>query len=784
MEYFVIILLIGLAIGYFVYQNMPSTKFKKANDLLQNGDIAAALQAFEALKEAHDDAGAQIAAIKLQLAKQTANQSQNTEKILAAFNEVLQVRPAIQRESINTANFTGSEQAANREIAKIHYVEVQNLLKNGKNAAAVPALEKTVAASNNIADLATIETHCRETLAKIFYANGTTAEAKKQYAESLACYEKAVAHLQWFAPETIARSPELKQAYSRTICRFCLVEIKQGKTPNDVFLTEIIEKNIAQTEYRDEVCFRYAHALAKQGNITKASKYIAFVRKHNAESQKLKTYCQESYTQQAVKEIEQLNNAVFGNDSDATISVYNRLNTILRVVEKGLPHLTKDVEKTKNYLFSKIINLYFENKQFENLIAHIATFDNFYAYPELLKNMGIACLRLVLDKKLTTTNYQLVVSTWLTAIHADQIMVQSLDATEWDDDYNFTLVDSIGAHSAYKNEVENINFDAVSSTNISIGATQRELITLFEKALNEISDEQLANTAQSFYADEKNALNQIIKTAKLKAVYAPPFFAKKYGLNEPVLQFLAKDFERKGDIDVLPVGLKYCADKKPLVFEQYSIIQQCLEQSVKAIQQNDYELLESQNTQENIDVLNKFTKFSTRFEQELIAAFDALIYENDDEDVIDLFEEAIELSPSKEQLKYKCAEFIGDLCRTILTENGNEIKGLRWTVRALNIYPESSINARLAVVLINNNLMNIINGETNQLQTIYQLCDEIHQLRSNALRTSLKDLANNRQRLLDQLGPVVQRQLNSSDLTTSGLNLKNCLTYMKKLSRV
>jgi molecular chaperone DnaK len=415
--------------------------------------------------------------------------------------------------------------------------------------------------------------------------------------------------------------------------------------------------------------------------------------------------------------------------------LYDDFDNIGTTIKKGFPELSKKVDKFKPYLFSRLIGEYFENEAFEQLIAHITTFEDFYKRPELLKNVGIACLRMANNQQITKANYEIIISTWLTAVYSDRVILNSLEITDWDDDYTFTLLNSIGSKYAFENEVENVNFEEVSDNNICIGETQRQLVSFFETALNEIPNASLGKKVQVFYNTEKEATEKIIATISTEIIYAAPHFAKKHDLNGNILKHLVTEFKAEQDTNILEVGLLYSEGKQPAIFESYQTAQNFVSNALHAIKNKRSTTLDNQNIDRNKNALAQFPKMGENFEAEMNREFHTIAQEETENvAMITLFEKAIDISSNKEQLRGKCADFIANLVISKVNDgNMNNEKALSYLIKAYGLSKNNHKVLNNLATIVRFNCSDMLNGDI-----------------SDATRKKLEDLATIKNGLLTQ----------------------------------
>ena len=532
---FAVVIVVGI-ISYFIYANLPETKYQEAIDLLNQGKTNLGLTELQNIIEKHDQAGLKIAEVKFQKALKTIEQN-HFDNAIKDLMDVLDVRKNIRRTTINKSGFQSLEGKVKAEIAKLHHQKAENYLQSGKYDLATKEFNETLVWCDNSTQ--SIKNHSIGILAKIGYDLGKKNEIDGYFKIAFAEYQKAINYYL-----SIGFKEQCEEIYSRIeICN-----LKQGFEPDLDKINSLIYKSFNS---KKELLFRYAHYLVRKDEIEKCENIINYYFKedNSKDITKLRSYCKEFYIVKALIEVEKINKILFDDNVDASSSLYDQIDTIVPIIKKGLPNLSRDVDKLKSYLFSKLISQYFTVNEYDKVIKHISKYPNFYQEPELLKNIGIACLRKANDNEITTSNFEYIISTWLTTVYSDKVILNSLETTSWDDDYTFTLIDSIG--SEYYNEVnlENVNYEDVSESNISIGAVQRELVSYFETALNNISNSRLSLQVHEFYYAEKEALEKIIKTLDDDIFYAAPHFAKEHGLNDEILVALASSFEYNKDVN-------------------------------------------------------------------------------------------------------------------------------------------------------------------------------------------------------------------------------------------
>jgi tetratricopeptide (TPR) repeat protein len=635
-----------LVFSYIIYIGLPSTKYKSALKSLNNGQRVIAIQKLTNLIEKHDEAGLELAKIKLTIVKENILNKKNDE-IINELKDILLIRQNIRRVSINKKGFEEVEILTKDLIAKIYFKIAVEYLKKSEVSLAEKFFNETIKYGNRLTVKEVNKSF--DSLIKIYYDKGKYCEKSSDFKRAITHYKKAISYSDNFK--------DYKNIYEISV-RIEICKLKLNEDPDLSILKYLDDCSI---KVKEDLLFRLSLNYAKNNSIDKCYEVLRTHFKDldkNSDLISLSNYCQEYYKNKALAQIEKINNILYSEKWEDIEEIYKDIDNAVAITIKGFPALG-DVSKIKPYLFSKLINLYFNKFLFEKVIDHIITFPKFYEEPELLKNAGIACLRIADDQLITNNNFKTIISIWLTAVYSNKVILNSLASTTWDDDISFTLVDSIGSRYI-THDVENVNYDEVTDDNISIGNTQRELIQVFELAINNIPDKNLFTKVQTFYNFEKDSIEGIISTIKEEIFFATPSFAITYGLNNQILNQLAKEYDTKKDTNILEIGLNFIKDDKPYVFKQYNNLKNFISGLLNSISKQD--LSELRKLKKNITILDFSPSSKKLLEGKVLKALDNIIKEHEDERIIDIFDEVIYIFSDSDQLKYQFANFIVDLC--------------------------------------------------------------------------------------------------------------------------
>ena len=186
-----------------------------------------------------------------------------------------------------------------------------------------------------------------------------------------------------------------------------------------------------------------------------------------------------------------------------------------------------------------------------------------------------------------------------------------MEDTTWDDNYTFTLYEAIGSNYSQHEEIpDNVNYDEISESNISIGATQRELLQQFETIIHkEIEDTSLSKLVNDFYDKEKEAIEKIIEIVDSDIFFATPYFAISNGLNNQIIKELDNDYHNYSNEDVLEAGVPTSKFKLTVVY-QYFFANDLVDKVITAINNENPTAIKNLNTKNNKKWIEKFDNIS------------------------------------------------------------------------------------------------------------------------------------------------------------------------------
>ncbi len=776
-------LIIVAIVGYLNYQSLPNTRFEKAQNLINAKNYVQAINILNVIFDKHVDAPAKLAECKFNLGKQA---SAKPEKV-KFFNEVVEIRKRISK-SVSITKFEGIEANALFEIAKIQYEETKgDIDKLNQNIKFINTANKKGSES----DFSSLKKKHFYDLADSHFKKATDKEKLDKLSEAIQSYNTG---------KDYAEKSDNKTVKNNSVTRIVICQLKRNDKIN---LDNISEIGNSDKSYQKELYYRYAIQLLKNNEYTEAEKVISSnLNFQSSDIDKLSEILKVEKNNNAVKKIVEINTSIKklqkkSLSTEELKALYDSLDKTINDVRVLDKQVSEKISALKPTLFNRLLTHYISEEKFGNAISIIQKYPKFWESPELLKNMGICCYGYTSKGLLTELNYQTVISAWLTSVFSDRVILKSLDDTTWDDNYTFTLVEAIGSnYSQHEETPDNVNYDDISESNISIGATQKELLQQFETIIQkEIQDANLSKLVNDFYDKEKQALEKVISIIENDIFFAAPHFAKQNGLNNEIIEELDNDYYNYSNEEALEAGVPYIKNSNSTVVYQYFYANDLIDKFKSAIKSENSIAIKNLNTKENKQLIEKFDSISELVEDKLFDSISSKISEDDEnEKLITVMEECILFSSQNAKLKHQYSNYVANYC--ISKVNKNEIENFKALTLMKGAYSSSPNNPKIVknfITLIRFNLMDILNDRTRKINEIYTILDWVKKNNmSQTYKQNSNELSTARREILQQLikaGADISlfdegsfsSIFSGHSLNSQGLKMKKVLTYLKEL---
>jgi hypothetical protein len=774
MEVVLILIAVGI-IGYVIYQTLPNQKFQKATALFDLGKLDETTKILNDIFEKHPDAPAKLAECKLKEGLNAKSKSDN--EAIKYFNEAIEIK---KRLPANASKFKYElvEAKACFEIAVIQFSNsnsVTHIESKVKSLKENLRYIETATKSDIEQDFAVLSKKHFSELALINFSFGIQSEKSNKLVEAIQHYSAA---------KDFAKQSSNSSIIYSSSTRIGISKLKNCEHIDSNIFDDINKSSI---EYKRDFFFRYAKKLLQEKDYLETEKVIS---KHlnfsSSAIDKLKEILKTYKVKDAIEKVNEINNdldQLYENSFpvEDVKNLYENLDKRIDEIESVIPKLTDKLKQLKPSLFNRLLTHYILEEQYGNAIALIQKYPSFWESPELLKNLGICCYGYTAQGNISQKNYQSIISNWLTAVYSDKVVLKSLEETNWDDDYTFTLTDSIGSNYQQHGSLpDNVNYDDITDSNISIGATQRELLQQFETLMHEkISDNSLARTVTDFYEGEKEAVQKVVSVINTEVLFAAPFFAMTHGINNEIIAELDNDYEEYSNEEALQAGVAYIKNKSESSVGKYSAAKELVSKLLSAIHNENLSDVKAVVADKQKSLIEEFETIKDSVEDSIYNAFALKIEEDEeDEDLIPLMNECIRLTTQNEKLKYQYSSYVADLC--ISKVNADKINNFKALNLMKDAYMHSKDNTRICkniITLIRYNLSDYLNDECNNVNEMFSTIDIIRQNKSKTFSENNMELRNELKKIDDSLKTqgssiVILSSKNITELSSHGIKLK------------
>lgn len=412
--------------------------------------------------------------------------------------------------------------------------------------------------------------------------------------------------------------------------RTTICQIKKGTSLNEEDVLKVLSY-VGFAKEKKDLSYRYCIWLIKN---TSAKNALDFIKEHLPNEDELIDICNNEYIVEAEASLAELNASIEDMTtgkmslSDAT-KLASKIDSYDATISPYLENVHSKIISLKESIQSYILSKSFEEGDYKLALKLLKdTGVSWFLDDIYLRNVAIACLGIAENGLLNKLNYKEVISYWLTAVYRDQLFVQSLDYTSWDDSYTFTLDNSMGGSKdeSFDTLPDNVNFDeAIEGSVISICEVQQSLLGRFEAAI-----ESLDNFYRQFYDTQKDAMDSLVKlNLDHPCMIAAPYLANntRKCINE-IKGTLDYEYDNYGNENILKVGLMYNLTSG--VYGDYKTATTAIDDCSKAILTKSVVQVNSAFCDSAIDSIREFPDLYSSFVVNLQNALTSLIKDEAD----------------------------------------------------------------------------------------------------------------------------------------------------------
>lgn len=412
--------------------------------------------------------------------------------------------------------------------------------------------------------------------------------------------------------------------------RTTICQLKKGTSLNEEDVLKVLSY-VGFAKEKKDLSYRYCIWLIKN---TSAKNALDFIKEHLPNEDELIDICNNEYIVEAEASLAELNASIEDMTtgkmslSDAT-KLASKIDSYDATISPYLENVHSKIISLKESIQSYILSKSFEEGDYKLALKLLKdTGVSWFLDDIYLRNVAIACLGIAENGLLNKLNYKEVISYWLTAVYRDQLFVQSLDYTSWDDSYTFTLDNSMGGSKdeSFDTLPDNVNFDeAIEGSVISICEVQQSLLGRFEAAI-----ESLDNFYRQFYDTQKDAMDSLVKlNLDHPCMIAAPYLANntRKCINE-IKGTLDYEYDNYGNEKILKVGLMYNLTSG--VYGDYKTATTAIDDCSKAILTKSVVQVNSAFCDSAIDSIREFPDLYSSFVANLQNALSSLIKDEAD----------------------------------------------------------------------------------------------------------------------------------------------------------
>lgn len=491
---------------------------------------------------------------------------------------------------------------------------------------------------------------------------------------------------------------------------------------------------IVPADIKKDIIYRYILRLLGVGRINEASDLA----ENNLRSPKIRALCESYKIRQVKSEIEELNKQLEDLNSgrmgfDSARQFLDSVDATIDTIAQTYPEHAGLKSKYKNAIQKYLLKAAFREQKYDiayNLLKKQKR--DFISDDTLFRNLAVACLGMMESGMLTQENYKEIIGVWLSAVYSDRLIVKSLDYTSWDDDYTFTLEDSLSQTYTYDNLPDNINFDDPSNNNIGIGQVQKSLLERSDAVLNSGDAMYYA-----FYREQISAMDAMAKYQLANSisedVISPclfPFIPERYKTH------LCDNLDNSED--ALEVGCQYGLTGGS--FDKYRIAHEYYERCVDSIKRL-------------ININTSFTKLRISAIRAFSGLFSNLVdesrkelanHQNNGKSYKDLLSpfSVICKALNDSQLSFTYTTFInGEIIPKMNANEMNSLPGLKVLFEAYKVYTgNTQLNGNISAIL-DNVMSDFVSGNDSESWEMVQAVVNYTNAFNSKLLDSIKDNA-------------------------------------------
>lgn len=445
---------------------------------------------------------------------------------------------------------------------------------------------------------------------------------------------------------------------------------------------------------REDLAYRYACYLIKSIRPAEAE---GIIKEYLPEENTLLNFCKNIYIKESEKYLSEFNQKLNSvrdgkmSTSDA-LKFFKEIDGYKAKIANNLQDTSAKFSKYKTQIRAYILNCFFNDEEYLKAFQALSKmYPNFIENDLAFRNLSVAAIGIIESDCQDEQQLRRAISLALSAIYSDKLFIASLDNTSWDDQFTFTLEDSLGrtVEDDYDTLPDNVNFETPfdgDNSIVSIKDVQNNLVIRIEKAIRELHP-----NLEEFCRQEKDALDKILElNMDEDFILATPNLASTVETAETSIKE-ALDYEYEQDYgnkeDVLAVGVMYGFTDND--YNEYRIAQQLLSVCKGTLTSS----VSAVKGAFALSIVNKIKAFDRLFSDLKAACSTAMNNSIRDKQgysqFLDFYEPICKAIKDS-TLSFSCANYInGEIIQRLNDDSMKERDGIGYMVRIYNLAPSN-----------------------------------------------------------------------------------------------
>lgn len=403
--------------------------------------------------------------------------------------------------------------------------------------------------------------------------------------------------------------------------RSLICRLKAGLMESSVeeAIKKTLSRQVGTSGIEEDLAYRYAYYLLEQ---TRPAEAIDIIRSYIPNEKELLDFCMSIFAKRAELDLREFNDklSLLKDKKMSSVdaeSFLSEVDAYKEKISKYLPDTESKFDGYKEKIRTYILGALFDEEKYREVYDWLRKTSSNYVTQDdnAFRNIAIAALRMIESNSVNGVELKRAISIFVTAVFTDRLFVKSLDYTEWDDEYRFTLRDSLG-DADFDELPDNICYDdPIENQIISIRDVQLSLLNRLELTLRENYP-----SAEAFFQEEKSAVESLVDLhLDQKCTIVAPYLSKDFKeLRDAIADSFAVDLEKDygNHEQIYELGVKYGFTGQ--VYTKYAMAIDYLNACIKALDELNANSLSSAFSSSYVSSIREFDKLFSELKSKVV----------------------------------------------------------------------------------------------------------------------------------------------------------------------